>query len=85
MSKYFVPAVNMFISSRAKTKRIPKVNKARMVVKTTTVNIKVKYFCMLDMMVTANYIFLEEKRMSGNMIIYAANKIYARLDISSTL
>ena len=56
-----------------------------MVVKTTTVNIKVKYFCMLDMMVTANYIFLEEKRMSGNMIMYAANKIYARLDISSTL
>lgn len=64
---------------------MPKVDKARTVVNTTTVNIIVKYFCILEMIETASSIFLDEKRMSGKMIIYVANKTYARLVIYSTL
>lgn len=59
----------MFIRSKAKTKIIPKVNRVRIVVKTTIVNINVKYFCMLYIIDTASSIFFEEKSMSGKMII----------------
>ena len=71
----------MFINNKAITKMMPKVAIARIVVKTIIVNIIVKYLCMFNMIETASSIFFEEKRMSGNMIMYAANKIYARLDI----